>query len=93
MAQEINKQGKTYRITIEAIGPEMAIFNNGAPAIVETDGFSVFVNDAESIGGIIHMVTPRDIAEAIVKTGSGKDISSAIMAIEIMKKIEEGLQK
>ena len=39
MEQEINKQGKPYRITIETIGAEEDVFNSGAPLIIETDGF------------------------------------------------------
>ena len=70
MEQEINKQGKPYRITIETIGAEEDVFNSGAPLIIETDGFFAITcerhetEDAieRNIGIIAHRISPQEIA-------------------------------
>lgn len=72
--------GNTYRITIEAIGPEEEVFNFGAPMIVECDGFFVVTTDPETTGVIAQTITPLRIAEAINSNEVTRKIMVAMMA-------------
>lgn len=72
--------GNTYRITIEAIGPEKEVFNFGAPMIVECDGFFVVTTDPENTGIIAQTITPQRIAQAINHNENTRKIMVAMMA-------------
>lgn len=93
MAQEINKQGKPYRITIETIGAEEEVFNSGAPLIIETDGFFAITcerhetEDAieRNIGIIAHRISPQEIAMGLTSSDRYDAIKFA-MLVEGMKK-------
>lgn len=92
----LENRPKTYRITVEAIGPEVDLMNNGAPYIIETDGFFILGcskdEDDESINRIIktavHQLSPMDIAKGLLNCGHWDDIMQAV-AIEKLKKIFE----
>lgn len=102
MEQEINKQGKTYRITIEAIGPEVEddIFNNGAPLIIETDGFYIIScarqENEETIeremGVVAKHISPEEIAMGLTSCDKYDTIRLALF-IQSMKRLGKVVER
>ena len=94
----LKNRPKTYRITVEAIGPEKTVLNDGKPYVMEMDGFCIIGcskdEDDERINQIfnmaIHNITPMDIAKGILNSNRADDIMKAA-AIERMKKMVEAL--
>ena len=96
MEQEINKQGKTYRITIEAIGPEAEddVFNNGAPLIIETDGLFIISCERQEneesiergIGVVAQHITPEEIAMGLTSCEKYDTIRFALF-MQSMKRL------
>jgi hypothetical protein len=80
--------GNTYRITIEAIGPEEEVFNFGAPMILNSDGFFIIAEDQDQLGLVVHRISPAIIAEAINSSGHAHNIMMA-MALQKMKNAME----
>lgn len=88
--QAMKDKPKTYRITVETIGPEVDPMNNGAPRIIETDGFFIIgisKNDAGmGIDIAAHHVSPMDIAKGVIDCSKGKEIQEAMM-LERMRRM------
>ena len=92
----LENRPKTYRITVEAIGPEATVLNDGKPYVMETDGFFILGysqdEDDERINSLIksavHHITPIGIAKGLLGCSRADDILSAV-AFERMKKTFE----
>ena len=81
--------GNTYRITIEAIGPEEEVFNFGAPMILNSDGFFIIAEDQDQLGLVVHRISPAIIAEAINSSGHARNIMTAMALQKIKDAMEE----
>lgn len=96
MEQEINKQGKTYRITIEAIGPEAEddVFNNGAPLIIETDGFFIVSCETQEneetierdIGIVARHISPEEIVLGMTSSDHYDAIKFAMFVADLKRR-------
>lgn len=92
----LENRPKTYRITVEAIGPEETVLNEGKPYVVEADGFFIMGcskdEDDESINRIIktavHQLSPMDIAKGLLNCSRVDDIMKAV-AVEKLRKMFE----
>lgn len=92
----LENRPKTYRITVEAIGPEETVLNEGKPYVMEADGFFILGcstdEDDENIHRLIktaiHHMTAMNIAKGLLNCSRADDIMKAA-AIERMKKIFE----
>jgi len=80
--------GNTYRITIEAIGPEEEVFNFGAPMILNADGFCIIAEDQDRLGLVMHRVSPMLIAEAINSSGHARKIMEAMLLQQMKRAME-----
>lgn len=99
--EKLSEKAKTYRITIEAIGPEESELNGGVPLIIETDGLFIIgcskQEDDEKIESefntIVHHITPMDIGKALINNKNSNLILKAMMIERIRKTVadnEEG---
>lgn len=93
----LENRPKTYRITVEAIGPEVDLMNNGAPHIIETDGFFIIgisrMVDDDGVGmGLdiaAHHVSPMDIAKGVLNCSRAKEVQEAMMLERMRMKFKE----
>ena len=91
--ENLSEKAKTYRIIIEAIGPEETVLNSGVPLIIETDGFFIIGCSKQDNGEeveremaiVAHHISPGDIGKGLVESDREKEIVMAMM-IERMKK-------
>ena len=92
----LENRPKPYRITVEAIGPEETVLNEGKPYVMEADGFFIMGcskdEDDESINRIIktavHQLSPMDIAKGLLNCSRADDIMKAV-AVEKLRKMFE----
>lgn len=86
----LENKPKTNRITVETIGPKVDLMNNGAPHIIETDGFFIIgisKNDAGmGIDIAAHHISPMDIAKGVLNCSKGKEVQEAMM-LERMRRM------
>lgn len=83
------KKGNTYRITVQTIGPEECIFNDGAPLIIECDGFCIIGDSGNTGNLVVHHISVKDIAVALASNQAMENVASTMVAIQIAKRIRE----
>lgn len=91
--QALENRPKTYRITVEAIGPEVDLMNNGAPCIIETDGFFIIGVSKDGTGMGLDIaaqhVSPMDIAKGILNCSRSKQVQEAMMLERMRRMFKE----
>ena len=86
---EVMKTGNTYRITVQAIGPEENIFNNGAPLITECDGFCIIADSEDTGALVVHHMSVKSIAAALASNHEMQNVAPAMLAMQFAKRIME----
>ena len=90
MERGINDEGR-YKITIEPITQEAHPLNNGAPLILETNGFFMIVDDImnHELGTIVHNISPKMIAIGIAESEIRTEIAQALVIAAIARQERE----
>lgn len=92
----LENRPKTYRITVEVIGPEETVLNDGRPYVMETDGFFIlgYSQDEDDertnrlIETSVHHITPEGIAKGLLVCSRADDILRAVAIERMMKRFE-----
>lgn len=83
------KKGNTYRITVQAIGPEENILNDGAPLIIECDGFCIIGDGGDTGALVVHRMSVKDIAIALISNQDMQKVAPTMLAMQFAKRIME----